>query len=191
MDLILLGPTGDRRQLQDSSILGDVWIKYAANPRKEWDLLITPEKKFPAGAVAATIAKAVRKLRSKIDPEDKDSANVACLQALIAAKLTFQELLQVVVPMTVWWKDRTVQKQLAKSSPRKRSLKPSQTSRVPQLAGRRRRRGSAVPPFHPTQGAGPVCSPRRGNLMGERTWQLRARNCRRLGRANRSQRGRR
>ena len=119
VDLILLGPTGDRRQLQDSPILGDVWIKYAVNPRKEWDLLITPEKKFPAGAVAGTIAKAVRKLRGKIDPEDKDSAKVACLQALIAAKLTFQELLQVVVPMTVWWKDRDIQEQLAKSSPRK------------------------------------------------------------------------
>jgi hypothetical protein len=127
VDLILLGPTGDRRQLQDSPILGDVWIKYAVNPRKEWDLLITPEKKFPAGAVAGTIAKAVRKLRGKIDPEDKDSAKVACLQALIAAKLTFQELLQVVVPMTVWWKDRDIQEQLAKALRGKRSLKPSQS----------------------------------------------------------------
>jgi serine protease AprX len=120
VDLILLGPTGDRRQLQDSPILGDVWIKYAANPRKQWDLLISPEKTFAAGAVAATIAQAVRKLTSEVDPECKDSANVACLQALIAAKLTFRELLQVVVPMTVWWKERQVQKQLPKSSPRER-----------------------------------------------------------------------
>jgi serine protease AprX len=115
--LILLGPTGDRRQLQDSPILGDVWIKYAANPRKQWDLLISPEKKFAAGAVAATIAKAVRKLRSKTDPESNDSAQVACLQGLIAAKLTFRELLQVIVPMTVWWNDRRIQQQLAKGSP--------------------------------------------------------------------------
>ena len=126
VDLILLGPTGDRRQLQDSPILGDVWIKYAVNPRKEWDLLITPEKKFAAGAVAATIAKAVRKLRSKIDPEDNDSAQVACLQALIAAKLTFRELLQVIVPMTVWWNDRenpraARQKVSAQTRSRKRS----------------------------------------------------------------------
>ena len=61
VDLILLGPTGDRRQLQDSPILGDVWIKYAVNPRKQWDLLITPEKKFPAGAVAATAPGATAK----------------------------------------------------------------------------------------------------------------------------------
>ena len=117
VDLILLGPTGDRRQLQDSPILGDVWIKYAANPRKPWDLLISPEKKFAAGAVAAAIAKALRTLRSKVDPEGKDSAEVAYLQALIAAKLTFRELLQVVVPMTVWWKDRKIQEQLANRSP--------------------------------------------------------------------------
>ena len=41
---------------------------------------------------------------------------MACLQALIAAKLTFRELLQVVVPMTAWWKDRKIEEQLAKVS---------------------------------------------------------------------------
>ncbi|WP_324416638.1 hypothetical protein [Bradyrhizobium sp.] len=32
-DYILLGPTGDRRQLQDSPILGDVWIAFASETR--------------------------------------------------------------------------------------------------------------------------------------------------------------
>jgi serine protease AprX len=90
-------------------------MKYAANPTKPWDLLISPEKNFRAGAVADTIAKAVRKLRSELNPELKENARVARLQALIAAKLTFRELLQVVVPMTAWWKDRKIEEQLAKA----------------------------------------------------------------------------
>jgi len=40
VDLILLGPAGDRRQLQDSPVLGDVWLAFAAKPDKRMDLLI-------------------------------------------------------------------------------------------------------------------------------------------------------
>ncbi len=124
-------------------------------------------------------------------PKAKILRNVACLQALIAAKLTFRELLQVVVPMTVWWKDRKIQEQLAeKFSARRRSAK--RFAKVQEClnlqededSGRRR----SV--FHPTYGAGSVCGPRWRNLTGERTWQLRPRDCRRLGTAKRSSRGR-
>jgi hypothetical protein len=69
--------------------------------------------------VAYTIAKAVRNLRSAPDSEPK-SAKVARLQALIAAKLTFRELLQVVVPMTVWWKDRQIKQELLRASANER-----------------------------------------------------------------------
>jgi serine protease AprX len=30
VEFILLGPEDDRRQLQDSPILGEVWVEYAA-----------------------------------------------------------------------------------------------------------------------------------------------------------------
>jgi serine protease AprX len=46
---MLLGPPDDRRQLQDSPILGDVWIAFASRPDQAIDLLITPYKdKTPA-----------------------------------------------------------------------------------------------------------------------------------------------
>lgn len=32
VELVLLGPANDRRQLQDSPVLGDVWIAYAVKP---------------------------------------------------------------------------------------------------------------------------------------------------------------
>ena len=42
VELVLLGPTNDRRQLQDSPVLGDVWVAYAVNPAAAIDLHITP-----------------------------------------------------------------------------------------------------------------------------------------------------
>lgn len=110
VDLILLGPTGDRRQLQDSPILGDVWLAFAAKPGERLDLLITPNRNHPAGPVAKDIVNALRRL----DPSGNTvkEALVAYLQSLVAARLSFRELLRIVVPRTFWWTDRKIQAQL-------------------------------------------------------------------------------
>lgn len=110
VELVLLGPSNDRRQLQDSPVLGDVWIAYAVKPAAAIDLLITPHKTAPSGPVAKIIADHVRKL--KIERDEDEEAKVAYLQGLVAAKLFFEELLRVVVPMTQWWNDAKIQKQL-------------------------------------------------------------------------------
>ena len=52
---ILLGPADDRRVLQDSPLLGDVWAAYALDPGVVQDVLITPHKNTTAAAVAAKI----------------------------------------------------------------------------------------------------------------------------------------
>ena len=111
VELVLLGPTNDRRQLLDSPILGDVWIAFAAKPTMPMDLLITPHRERPAGPVAVLIADRVRKLRL---PRGKgEEAHVAYLQGLVAARLFFREVLRIIVPMTKWWRDRKVQAELA------------------------------------------------------------------------------
>ena len=104
VEFILLGPTDDRRQLQDSPILGDVWIAFAENPAGALDLLITPHKTQPAGHVAAKIAR----------PIDRDDTDIAYLQAIVAARLDFKEVLSVVVPMTEWWHEKRTRKMLEK-----------------------------------------------------------------------------
>ena len=105
VDYILLGPIDDRRQLQDSPILGDVWVAFAREPDKPQELLITPHKREPAGAVAIAID-------ARIDRKPADGADIAPLQGVVAARLYFHELLRVVVPMTAWWHSRRVQDQL-------------------------------------------------------------------------------
>jgi hypothetical protein len=98
---ILLGPTGDRRQLQDSPVLGDVWIAFAKDPGNPQELLITPHNAWTAGAVAIELDDLITKERMS-EPK-KDNPEIAYLQGIIAARLYFDEVLQVVVPTTEWW----------------------------------------------------------------------------------------
>src|SRR5215211_765585 len=112
VELVLLGPTNDRRQLQDSPVLGDVWIAYAMKPNEAIDLLITPHKTQAAGPVAVKIAKRLNRLGMSRNP--KQDSQIAYLQGLVAARLFFEELLRVVVPMTQWWHDGKNQEGLKK-----------------------------------------------------------------------------
>jgi hypothetical protein len=105
VEFILLGPEDDRRQLQDSPILADVWVEFAKRPEARLELLITPYKERAAGVLA-------RELQSRLpaaglDSEDR-GPDVAYLHGIVAAALTFRELLGVVVPMTGWWNDRRI-----------------------------------------------------------------------------------
>ena len=96
VEFILLGPEDDRRQLQDSPILGDVWVEFARNPGRKLELLITPYKEYAAGTVARALSNC----------SDIRNADIAYLQGIVAARLTFEEVVRFVVPMTYWWNDR-------------------------------------------------------------------------------------
>ena len=95
VESILLGPVQDRRLLQDSPILGDVLVAFGKQPGERLDLLISPFRFQHAGSVADAI-------NSKFGSDD-DLADVAFLQGLVVAKLTFEEVMRVVVPITDWW----------------------------------------------------------------------------------------
>ena len=109
VEAILLGPLGDRRQLQDSPILADVWIAFAEEPDKPKELLITPDKSQTAGSVAFELDECIFADRNRKDaPASRkgEQANFAYLQGVVAAKLYFDELLRVIVPRTTWWMNR-------------------------------------------------------------------------------------
>lgn len=101
VEFILLGPQDDRRQLQDSPILGDVWVAFGKEPAARVDLLIAPYRGRHSGSVAAQIDKEIGDF---YDSENRiEQANIAFLQGLIVACLTFEELMRFVVPKTNWW----------------------------------------------------------------------------------------
>jgi serine protease AprX len=109
VDLILLGPADDRRQLQDSPILGDVWLAYAADPAAIQDLLVTPHKQATAAQVARQVSRRLDETR--IDKTQR--SQVAYLQGIVAARLYLDELLRVIVPLTQWWEDHDIARALA------------------------------------------------------------------------------
>ena len=109
VEFVLLGPADDHRQLQDSPMLGDVWLAYAARPAAPQDLLITPHMEATAGRVANAIRKGLASRQSR------GRANIAYLQGIVAAKLFFDEVLAVLVPITQWWIERGIREKFQES----------------------------------------------------------------------------
>jgi hypothetical protein len=107
IDFVLLGSIHDRRQLQDSPILADVWQKFASEPGKPVELLIAPAREATAPEAAVAIDKQIERRGGQAP-----SAEVAPLHGIVAACLYFSEVLDVIVPMTDWWHSDRIQKQL-------------------------------------------------------------------------------
>ncbi|ONG54020.1 hypothetical protein BKE38_11125 [Pseudoroseomonas deserti] len=113
VEYVLLGPIDDRRLLQDTPILGDVWIEFAAKPGQPQDLLITPYKSQPAGRVARVVAKRRRALLAASGAWQGDAANIAYLQGVVAARMSFVDMLKVVLPITTWWHSKMTEPRFA------------------------------------------------------------------------------
>lgn len=105
VEFILLGPLDDRRQLQDSPILGDVWVEFGKQPADRIDLLIAPYRGQHAGHVATEINKGLS-YAGIVEGSVEDLVNISFLQDLIVARLTFEEMLRVIAPNTKWWINR-------------------------------------------------------------------------------------
>jgi serine protease AprX len=122
---LLLGPADDRRVLQDSPLLGDVWTTYARDAGVDQDVLITPHRRATAAGVADVVRRAIPIREAERDMETQAAntqgldrpaprlpdrrAKIAYLQGLVGAKLYFDEVLRILVPMTLWWHEPKVQ----------------------------------------------------------------------------------
>src|SRR6188472_3305692 len=97
VEFILLGPEDDRRQLQDSPILGDVWLEFGRKPGSRLDLLITPYKDRAAATLASVLTGDLQLVNGEPKegtvPGLPDRANIAFLQGIVAASLRFDEVL--------------------------------------------------------------------------------------------------
>jgi hypothetical protein len=118
VEFMLLGPLEDRRQLQDSPILGDVWVQFGKKPSEPADLLISPYRGQHSGVVAQQIDSGLA--------EDRD-AEIAFLQGLIVARLTFREVAELVVPKTKWWIQRWHEEEV---KPTKKKTKKTNTKKT-------------------------------------------------------------
>ncbi len=89
---------GSRRYTQDSPVLPDVWLAYGLHPGQPQDLLLTPHAESSPFDLA-------RRLRKRLGQEARVRAKIAHNQTTVAARLSFYDMVQVVLPMSSWWRD--------------------------------------------------------------------------------------
>ena len=82
---------------------GDVWIKYGEAPGARRHLLITSHIETSAKIAAAEIYRRLNRAGTAT------KANIAFLQGVVAASLTFEEVLRDIVPLTDWWHRKPIQ----------------------------------------------------------------------------------
>jgi hypothetical protein len=120
MEQLMFGTGTVRRFTQDSPVLPDVWLQYmtAAAAKRGAErypavkLLLTPFRETGAGEVRRVlherlVADRHKKEWRQFGHKPAPPPRVIYNQTTVAAKLYFEDLVRVVMPMTEWW-DRLV-----------------------------------------------------------------------------------
>ncbi|HEX8122492.1 MAG TPA: S8 family peptidase [Solirubrobacteraceae bacterium] len=94
----LYGGRGEQRRFtQDSPILPEVWLAYAAEPEGRLNLLLTPHGERRAVELAMVLRERLGRSASR--------AELAPTNTYVAARLTFAELVQAALPLSQWGDD--------------------------------------------------------------------------------------
>ena len=88
-----------KRFTQDSPVMPDVWLEYGREPNTAIDLLLEPH----ADSSTAELAKAV--LEADHSPKDPAPIELAYNQSHVAVRLTFEQMLRSVLPLSKWWQE--------------------------------------------------------------------------------------
>lgn len=104
----------DSRFTQDSPVLPDVWMEYAENPAAAVDLLLTPNQERNSTSLSPSwlASKLTEMLRAdsgqskQLKRASRHHHEIAVNQTTVAVRLTFKELVRVVLPLSSWWHSR-------------------------------------------------------------------------------------
>jgi serine protease AprX len=113
VERVLFGAEGDaNRFTQDGPVLPEVWLAIAATPSRRIPVLLTPYHEIPAGQVARELLGSfARPPAGQIDIDQGTNrtrsvdaaARVAYIDQIVAANVTYDELVAIVLPLTNWW----------------------------------------------------------------------------------------
>lgn len=88
-----------KRFTQDSPVMPDVWLQYGREPNAAIDLLLEPHEDSTTG----DLAKAV--LEADHSPKASEPIELAYNGSHVAARLTFEQTLRSVLPLSEWWQE--------------------------------------------------------------------------------------
>ena len=111
---ILYGSPGGRRFTQDSPVLPEVWVEYARNAANgHVSGLIVPRKGNQAHHVADELHARVRAWRDRTKVSgDRSGAAISDIPGLVLADMHFDEMVNLVLPLTRWWSTDGMEKLL-------------------------------------------------------------------------------
>jgi serine protease AprX len=95
---------GDQRYTQDSPIMPEVWVRFARAPRATLDVLLTPQSGDSPSKLTKQLTKRLGDLKGAEHLDKiRSEFNVAYSRSSVVAEVTFEQLICLIVPMTVWW----------------------------------------------------------------------------------------
>ncbi|MEP4038993.1 S8 family serine peptidase [Pseudophaeobacter sp.] len=100
---ILYGSPNGRRFTQDSPVLPEVWAKYAEEPGLAVPGLIVPRKSHQAHHVADELYERLLEYRTHHQLTERNRLDVADLPGLVTVRCQFDEVVNVILPLTRWW----------------------------------------------------------------------------------------
>ena len=124
VEQLIFGAETQRRRTQDSPVLPDVWAYYAT-PSSEpgrrdllgplpvgskaagptsLDLLLTPHRDAGPARLATEVRRRLERAREG-SRQDRDPPRIAYTQAYVVARLYFDEVVRVLLPLTQWWRE--------------------------------------------------------------------------------------
>ena len=107
LEWLIFGGGGGRRYTQSSPVLPDVWIAYGSAPGRRHQLLLSPHRHASAGTVAQVLRQRLGLLTGDSHrPVDEVGHFLVYTPTSVALRVSLQELVRDVLPMTSWWQDR-------------------------------------------------------------------------------------
>ncbi len=117
VERLIYGFGARRRRTQDSPILADVWAFYATpecegshKGERPLELLLTPHSEAGPARLAAEVRERLSRLRNQSPPDGGSPpggrlpARIAYTQSYVVARLYFDEVVRVLIPLTPWWR---------------------------------------------------------------------------------------
>ncbi len=103
----------EARYTQDSPILPEVWLHFLEKQGEPAELLLTPHREVTSVHLLQQLRKRLEKYAASIvqdagrlkwvDDERALPYSIYCNEAVVGARLRFDELLHAAIPLTPWW----------------------------------------------------------------------------------------
>ncbi len=123
VERLIYGFGAQRRRTQDSPVLQDVWAFYAtpsleplwrherdARAERPLELLLTPCSEAGPARLAVELRQRLQQLRDELASKTngkgkaRQPARIAYTQSYVVARLYFDEVVRVLIPLTPWWR---------------------------------------------------------------------------------------